>query len=218
MIKSRVFRWLAVLAAVATGLTIAAAAASIGPFRDRPHVATPPPPGPQQPTPLSDINPSAAQDEAKGFYAGPLGDFLITPGQDAAFPPCPEPLRPARNYKDSELYSPVFGDKLEVSECADGKIVSISAYGTAAIGKRYFVGPPKTPYQAPLDRLVLLDVAGKPAIAQLPKPGDPGSLRFSAIERSPSGNQPGVLVWIDNTHMNLKEAAALAAEIMGVRP
>ena len=217
MLKSKLLRWVAVLVALATGLAIAGVAGSVGPFRDYLHVA-PSPPRPQQPTPLSDVNPAAAQDEAKGFYKGPLGDFSVTPGQDAAFPPCPVPLRPAQNYKDSELYSLVFGNNLEVSECADGKIVSISVYSAAAIGKRYFIGPPKTPYEAPLDRLVLLHVAGKPAIAQLPKPGDLGSLRLSVIERLPTDNQPGILVWIDNTHMNLEDAAALAAQMMGVRP
>jgi len=104
-----------------------------------------------------------------------------------------------------------------VNECADGKIMGFSFYADAAFGRRYFVGPAKVPFEAPFDRLVLLTVIGHSALAQLPIPAYPGSLRLAVIERFPSGHESGILVWIDNTHMTLKEAAALAAQIM-VRP
>ena len=192
---------------------------SIGPFRVRPPVMTLPATEPQQPRPSNEPNPSAASDQAKPAYTGVLGDFLVTAkvGQVADWPPCPEPRRPSQNYKASEVYSPVFGD-LEVYECADGKIIGLSVYGEPAIGKRYFVGPAKANYFAPLDRLQLLTVAGRPAIAQLPAPGDPEGLRLAVIQRFPSSNQPGIMVWIDNTSKSVAEAAALAAQIMGVRP
>jgi len=38
------------------------------------------------------------------------------------------------------------------------------------------------------------------------------------ILRFPSNNRPGIMVWIHNTDKSLEEAAALAAQIMGVRP
>lgn len=145
----------------------------------------------------------------------------MTPRKGGDVPPCPRPLRSAKSakIKASELYSPVFGENLEgfVAECADGKIVAIEIYGPEIIGRGYFVGKPTVPYEAPLDRLKLLTVAGKPAIAQLPTPGFPGDLRLLVIERFPSGNQPGIAVEIDNTFKSLDEAAELAARIMGVR-
>ena len=190
----------------------------VRPFRVRPPVTTSPEVKPQQPRPSSEPNPAATADPAKQAYTGPLGDFLVTPHQAADWPPCPEPRRPAQNYKTSEIYSPVFGDLKEVSECADGKIIGLSVYGEPSIGKRYFVGPAKVPYTAPFDRLILLTVAERPAIARLPAAGDPEGLRLAVIQRFPSSNQPGIMVWIDFTSKSVAEAAALAAQIMGVRP
>jgi len=199
------------------GVTVVAVTGSVPPFSDRPHY-TPPATPPQGPTPLWETNPEAAADHAKPVYTGPLGEFLVTPGQAAEHPPCPQPSKRKRNYRYSELYSPVFGENLEVVECAGGRIKGISFYGAAAIGRRYFVGPAKVPYEAPFERLVLLTVGGHSAIAQLPMPGDPGSLRLAVIERFPSGREPGIMTWIDNTDMSLQEAAAAVAKIMGVRP
>jgi len=150
-----------------------------------------------------------------------LGDFFVTgsPNEGAAYPPCPQPKRPARNYKASELYSPIFGDP-DVEECANGLIPAISVYGGPSMGKRYFVGPAKVKmnYIAPLDRFRLLTVAGHPALAQLPAPGDPEGLSLVVIQRFPSNIKPGIMVWIDFTNKSVEETAALAAKIMGVRP
>ena len=112
----------------------------------------------------------------------------------------------------------MFGD-LEgfVMECANGEITVIEIYGPEIIDRVYFVGKPIVPYEAPLDRLKLLTVAGKPAIAQLPTPRFQGDLRLNVIERFPNGNQLGILVGITNTFKTLDEAADLAARIMGAR-
>jgi hypothetical protein len=189
-----------------------------------PPNCTPPPAttGPQQPTPESQFSPLAAQDEIKGVYQGPLGNFLVTPRETSAWPPCPQPSRPAKNYKTSELYSPVFGDLEGLWECANGRMLFIERYilepdgYPISIGKGYFVGPAKVPFEASLDRLVLLTVAGKPAIAQIPLSG-PG-LTLVVIERFPSGDQPGIQVVVERTDQSLEETVALAAKIMGVRP
>jgi hypothetical protein len=135
--------------------------------------------------------------------------------------PCPRPFRLAKDEKirTSELYSPVFGPNLEgfVTECADGNIVVIVIYGREVIGRGYFVGRPILPLTAPLEGLKLLTVAEKPALAQLPMPGFSWTLHLAVIERFPRGNQPGILVTIDNTERNLKAATELAAQIMGVK-
>lgn len=105
-----------------------------------------------------------------------------------------------------------------MTECADGEIVIIEIHGPEIISRGYFVGKPIVPYDVPIDRLVLLTVAGKPAIAQLPTPGFPGDLRLTVIERFPSGKRPGIAVEIANTFKGLDEAAELATRIMGARP
>src|SRR3989449_316237 len=188
----------------------------------RPSNCIPPPAttGPQRPTSESVINPLFAQDEAKGVYRGLLGDFVVDPRQWAARPPCPQPYRPAKNYKSSELYSPVFGDLDGLWACANGKMLLIESSirepdgYVILIGKFSFVGPAKVPFEAPLDRLILLTVAGKPAIAHLQPPGFPG-LTLLVIERFPSGDQPGIMVAVENTDQSLEDAAALAAQIVG---
>jgi len=207
--------------AVVVGLTVIAVARSIGPLRDRPRVMPSPATEPQQPPSSGETKPAAAGDQAKPAYEGPLGDFLVGLHQGSDSPPCPKPFRPAKieKIKASELYSPIFGNKLEgVTECADGRIVAIEIYGMEIIGKGYFVGKPIILYEVPLDRLKLFAVAGKPAIAQLPMPGFPGSLRLAVIERFPRVEQPGILVAIDDTFKSLEQAIELATRIMGVRP
>jgi len=221
MVTARLVPRLAVLIAVAVGLTAVAVTRSVGPFRVRAPVTTPPATELQQPRPSSGTSPTVPLVQAEPVYEGPLGDFIVGPHQGSDAPPCPRPLRPAKNEKirASELYSPIFGENLEgfVTECADGKIVVIVIYGREVIGRGYFVGKPIIPYEAPLDRLKLLTVAGKPALAELPAPGFSWNLRLAVIERFPSGNQWGIAVGVDNTDKSLEAAMELAAQIMGVR-
>jgi hypothetical protein len=174
---------------------------------------------PFDPSPVA--NPPPAPERTKPVYEGPLGDFIVGIHQGSSAPPCPRPFRRAKNekIKASDLYSPVFGENLEgfVNECADGRIDAIEIYGRDVIGKAYFVGKPIITYEAPLERLKLLTVAGKPALAQLPTPGFYFLLRLVAIERFPNSNQPGIFVEVDNTDKSLEAATELAAQIMGVR-
>ena len=177
---------------------------------------------PQLPTPESVYNPLTAQDEAKGRYLGPLGDFLVTHNVWPDRPPCPKPYRQAANYKTSELYSPVFGENPEALECADGKMLGISTYifepsgYPITVGKAYFVGAAKVPFEASLDRLMLLTIAGKPAIARLLAPGVPWSPPdLAVIERFPSSDRPGIMVTVQESDRSLEETIALAARIIG---
>src|SRR2546427_1708407 len=172
MLRSRLFRWVAVAVVIAVGVTIAAVAGSVGPFCNRQSVSPPPPPG-RPATPLSQVDPATAADEAKSIYEGPLGEFFVTPEKGADYPPCPQPRKRTQNFKTSELYSPVFGQDLEVYECANGKIMGISLIGGPAMGRRYFIGPAKVPYRGPFDRLVLLTVAGTPQMHSYPTQHSP---------------------------------------------
>ena len=132
----------------------------------------------------------------------------------------PKPFKPAKNEKilASELYTPLFGKNLEgfVAECADGNIVAIVLYGREVIGKSYFPRKPIVYFEAPRERLKLLTVAGRPAIADLGEFS--GTLRLGVIERFPKGNKFGILVTIDETFKTLEETAKMAEKMMGVSP
>ncbi len=212
-IKSRLLTGLTVVVVVAAA-SVVAIALFVRPFQGRPSVTTSP--TKQQPLSLETTNLAMAVGPA---YRGPLGDFFVTgnANEGADFPPCPRPFRPAQNYKASEVYSPIFGDA-EVNECANGLIPGISVYGRPSMGKRFFVGPAKVNWVAPLDRLKLLTVAGYPAIAKLPESDEPGELELVVIQRFPGNNKPGIMVWIHRPWLSLEETTALAAKIMGVRP
>src|SRR2546425_11293164 len=102
MLRSRLFRWVAVAVVIAVGVTIAAVGGSVGAFSNRQSVSPAPPPG-RPATPLSQVDPATAAGEAKGIYTGALWDFLVTPLQGAAAPACPQPYRlKTEKFKDSE--------------------------------------------------------------------------------------------------------------------
>src|SRR2546422_11363171 len=85
MLRSRLFRWVAVAVVIAVAVTIAAVAGSVGPFSNRPNISPPPPPG-RPATPFSQGDTATAADEAQGIYTGPLCDFSITPPEGATSP------------------------------------------------------------------------------------------------------------------------------------
>ena len=184
---------------------------SVGGFGDRPHVA------PGQSTPLE----ASQTDQAKRSYTGLLGDFFVDPGRWAHFPPCPQPRRPlTQDIRTHELYSPVLGgvyighDDDRPYECADGSILMM---GSIPAARRYFVGPAVVAWNAPLNRLELMRVAGYPAIAKLPDPAFPDMVELVVVQRFPSDNKPGILIYVGYLN-TLDEAVAKAERIIGVRP
>jgi len=224
MLRSGSLRWPVVLVAGIIAVAIVAVAGSVGLFSGRRQVNPTREPVPQSIPfdPAPHANPPPVPERTKPVYEGPLGDFIVGIHQGSSAPPCPRPLRQAKNekIKASDLYSPVFGKDLEgfVAECADGRIVAIEIYGPETIGKAYFVGKQIITYEAPLEGLKLLTVAGKPALAQLPMPGFHWTLSLVVIERFPNGSQPGIFSGVESTDKSLEAATELAAQIMGVRP
>jgi hypothetical protein len=89
--------------------------------------------------------------------------------------------------------------------------------GSIPAARRYFVGPAIVPWNAPVDKLELMTVAGYPAIAHLSTPGLADSVELIVVQRFPSDNKPGILMYVG--YMNtLDEAVAKAERIIGVRP
>lgn len=170
------------------------------------------------------------------YFKGRLGDFDVV-GSDGTLD---RAVCPSQFYEDadeealksSELYSPALeGISVAGAVCPDdGTVISIEGYvNRMDVGRLYFTGVPQVPYEAPRERLQLLTVAGRPTIAQMPlaiEPPDaaPGvvihieDIRLAVIERAPSGESPGVLLWIranpDIASVDLEAAIALAEEII----
>jgi hypothetical protein len=168
---------------------------------------------------------ATAADRAKPRFRGELGDFVIVgPGEGTGYP-CPEPYQPATNPERSELYFSLPGAVIDTigSGSCQGTIISITANitddaGGARVGRGYFLGPKlQEPFDAPAERLKLITVGGKPALAMLPIPDCmvcPSQV--AVIERFPSEEAPGITVWARTTN-DLDKAIALTEQIMGVR-
>jgi hypothetical protein len=160
---------------------------------------------------------ATALDNAKPRFKGQMGDFMV--GQTNEWPQCPLATQWVDDLdaiKASELYSPALGENVEAAACADGTIIGVFVEERA--GRFYFVGPPGVPYEAPLERLRLLTVGGKPAIAEIPIPDNfVSDARLMVIQRFPTGQEPGIAIGVDIMN-DLDGAIKLAERIMGVAP
>jgi len=164
-------------------------------------------------------------DRAKPRFTGELGDFVILgpDAQPATRYPCPEPAQPGTNPEGSELYFSLPGAVIEGVPSCQGTIFSITASiadeaGGAVVGRAYLLAPRlDVGFDAPEERLKLITVGGKPALAELPIPDCMVcNSQVAVIERFPSEAAPGIFTWV-RTFNDLDKAIALAEQIMGVR-
>jgi hypothetical protein len=162
-------------------------------------------------------------DRVKPHFRGELGDFVIVEPGTASGYPCPEPYQPATNPERSELYFSLPGAVIDMVGSCQGTIIGITASiadeaGGAVVGRGYFLGPKlEEPISAPAERLKLITVGGKPAVAEVPIPDCMVcTSQVVVIERFPSEAGPGITVSA-RTLNDLDRAIALAEQIMGVR-
>jgi hypothetical protein len=162
-------------------------------------------------------------ERAKPRFRGELGDFVIGEPDTSNPYPCPEPYQPGTNPEQSELYFNLPGAVIDMVGSCQGTIISISASvadeaGGALVARGYFSGSKlEEPLDAPAERLKLITVGGKPALAELPIPDCmvcPSQVMV--IERFPSETAPGITVWARTTN-DLDKAIALVEQIMGVQ-
>jgi hypothetical protein len=184
---------------------------------------TPPPTSTGPPTELDweRAEQSAMEDNAKPRFRGEMGDFVIVEPNSGPGYPCPEP-GPATNLEQSELYFDLPGleiDSIGTGAC-QGTIVSIQAgvpgeLGGATVGRGYFLSLPlEESFDAPAERLKLMTVAGKPAIAMLPIPDCIACVtNIAVIERFPTEAAPGITAWV-HTLQSLDKAIALLEQMM----
>jgi len=165
-------------------------------------------------------------DSAKSRFRGELGDFVIVePNTTASRYPCPDPAQFATNLEQSELYFSLPGAVIDAEGAAScqGIVFTITAFvpdasDEAMVGRGYFLSPKlELSRDAPAERLKLITVGGKPALAEVPIPDCivcPGQV--AVIERFPSEAAPGIFTWVRTTN-DLGKAIALAEQIMGVQ-
>jgi hypothetical protein len=165
---------------------------------------------------------SAIADNAKPRFRGEIGDFAIVEPNTVSGYPCPEPYGPAINLETSELNFNLPGaviDSIGTGSC-QGTVVSITAgvpdeWGGTLVGRGYFLSLPlEEAFDAPAERLELMTVAGKPALAVLPIPDCISCLtEVVVIERFPSEEAPGITAWV-HTYSGIERAIALVEQIM----
>jgi hypothetical protein len=160
-------------------------------------------------------------DNAKPRFRGELGDFAVVEPNTTPGYPCPEPYGPLVNPEQSELYFELPGAVIDTatSGSCQGTVISITAFvpdetsGTR-VGRGYFASLPlDLSFNAPADRLKLMTVAGKPALAMLPIPDCIACLsEVAVIERFPTEGAPGITTWAYT--YSLDHAVALVEQIM----
>jgi hypothetical protein len=70
------------------------------------------------------------------------------------------------------------------------------------------------PYDAPLDRIKLVTIGGRPGIAQLAMPAYTHTLRVTVVERMPEKGQPGILLSVSDSARSLEEVEKTLEEMM----
>ncbi|MDP2953186.1 MAG: hypothetical protein Q8O76_07720 [Chloroflexota bacterium] len=177
---------------------------------------------PSEEDPVKRAERATEADKAKPRFTGELGDFVIVERVTAPGYPCPEPYQPGTNPEQSELYFSLPGAIMDMVGSCQGTIIGITASiadvaGGARVGRVYFLGPKvELPFHAPAERLKLMTVGGKPALAELPIPDCIAcTSQVVVIERFPSEAGPGITVWAQTLN-DLDRAIALAQQIMGV--
>jgi hypothetical protein len=159
-------------------------------------------------------------DNAKPRFRGELGDFVVVEPNTGSGYPCPEPYQPGTNPEQSELYFTLPGAVIDTVGSCQGTVISITAGGPdegsgAIVGRGYFLDLKlETSFNAPAERLKLITVEGKPAIAMLPIPDCISCLsEVVAIERFPTDETPGIVASA-HTYSGLDKAIALVEQTM----
>ncbi len=180
-------------------------------------------PAPERAGAIERAKQASAADRAKPRFRGELGDFVVVERGTLSNYPCPEGHRPGTDPERSELYFELPGDTIDGVGSCQGTIISIDASiadaaGGALVSRGYFLGPKlETLFDAPAERLKLITVGGKPALAELPVPDCiVCTSQVAIVERFPSEQAPGIAVWVRTTN-DLDRAMALAEQIMGMR-
>lgn len=173
------------------------------------------------------LDPTIQADRALPPARGQYGDFVLV-GMEPSEPRIEASCAPSSNglvddtdrVRQSELYSPAFGDSAQAYECMDGTIYGIAGYiqhevDITEFGHGYFVGEALVRLEAPRERLELTTIGGRPALIEhgLDISPFPAQARIFVIERAPNAQQPGIMLTV-YTPNGVEEGIKLAEELM----
>lgn len=167
--------------------------------------------------------PPAGLRAVDGDYRGILGDFRVNAGDLFAAQPCSASLGEfppfPSDHTKSELWSAAFSPAAVPNFCADdNRLLAIFEYVEDGILKRgYFY---ELPLVVSFNQLrnppELLEIEGHAAI--LGRDAAPSEqVYLFAIERAPSGAEPGIFVFVLAFELGVERAKELAAEMMSRR-
>ncbi|MCH7811330.1 MAG: hypothetical protein IH958_01740 [Chloroflexi bacterium] len=158
---------------------------------------------------IDELNAATERDRLENpRFSGQLGDFIVTLDFPNNTGPC-LPVDEVVPSPDAELFFTLpNGETPDTANvCADGTEIWVSgasAGGGLTVQRYYFMeGAPEVLLGAPLDRISLIDVGGRPAVLTSPLPVfedlPPIFARRSmfVIERFPSADEPGIMLMLD---------------------
>lgn len=119
-------------------------------------------------------------------YEGPLGDFIVTPGEAGNDLVCDDDTV---SQLESEL-SAAFPDESVFAEACSA---SVSFDGGITLTRLAYRGELRISFEAPRERLELLTVGGRAAIVAHP-PIEQLPSQVAALEREPAGDEPGIFI------------------------
>ena len=166
-------------------------------------------------------------DAAKGRFTGQLGDFAIYPrtgeAPESTSVQCGSTSETRRTDRPDELlgqelWSDVFGLEPFATLC-DGLLITVNngvrpADGADSIVMTYVDAlPALVLFDAPRDRIELIEVAGHPAVIEQPIDGYPyASASLAILVRRPTADEPGIMAYVN--FADSSEVAIALAERM----
>ena len=204
-------------------------------FCQEPTPTATPYPRPPTPTPtqgpsysptMAAVRTALAIDGAKPRFFGELGDFEVKRPAEVrdrflcstsyTFKPVESP-----EVHRSEIYFSLPGFKSRTATMCKGQVIYVMAdKPMGGVSRGYYSGPGKLKvgFQVPRDRIQLLTVGGRPAIAQLPYQGalEP-HVSVWVIQRHPTPTAPGITASIF-TDQGLDYAVALLEQVLAQGP
>ena len=172
---------------------------------------------------IDELNAIQAADTAE-LYTGRLGDFMVYSGDmPSQNRPCSDARWDAPSSESELFFTLASGDAPKMATvCEDGTaIIMWDADDRGfSVERSYFIDEqPGVFLDTPLERMALTSVAGRPAIKTWPLPELEqrapffAPRRMAVIERFPSGDIPGVLLYLSGTGSQ-EEAVAVAEYVL----
>jgi hypothetical protein len=179
-------------------------------------------------SPIDEVQNALEEDAAKGVFEGRIGDFAVYSRAGPERPEtqlrCPEgavaeTTTDQAQLKGHELWTDRLGEAVAGVSCNEGIIAINSGVGpidgAQSIVKAYASElPVPVLFEAPRDRIEIIDVQGRQGIIEIPVEDYPyATSSLVVLERAPSDGRPGVVIYV-NFADSEEQAIELAKAMM----